>query len=133
MKQYAQKQIAALVAKFAAEAKRAAEGPDADAVHDLRVSIRRLSRGLRVFTRFFPPKSCKHIRRELSELMSAAAEVRDRDIAAELLEKAGVAQRARPVIALGNQRREAAEALQQALQNVLARHAPREWKGVLEL
>ncbi len=133
MKTYAQQQVAGLMARFVAEAKRAAETPDADAVHDLRVSIRRLSRGLRAFTQFFPPKSCKYIRRELSELMDAAAEVRDRDIAADLMEEAGIAQRARPVIALGAQRRESAEILQQALQNVLAQRAPREWKEVLQL
>ncbi len=133
MKKYAQGRIGALIAKLTAEAKRAAANPDADAVHDLRVSIRRLSRGLRVFAQFFPGKSSKRVRRELSELMDAAAEVRDRDIAADLLVKAGVAKHGRPVIALGKQRRGAAEALQAALQGWHGRNAPREWKAALEL
>ena len=133
MKQYAQTQIAALLGKLSLEARRAAENADADAVHDLRVSIRRLSRGLRVFAQFFPGKSWKRIRRELSGLMDAAAEVRDRDIAIELLQKAGVAQGARILTTLESQRRQAAEALQTALRSWRERNATRQWKGALEL
>ncbi len=133
MKKYAQGRIGALFAKLIAEAKRAAENPDADAVHDLRVSIRRLSRGLRVFAQFFPGKASKRVRRELAELMDAAAGVRDRDIAIDLLVKAGLAKRARPAIALAKQRRGSAEALQHALQGWHERNAPREWKAALEL
>ena len=133
MKKYAQTRVAELIAKLTAEAKHAAENADETAVHDLRVAIRRLSRGLRVFARFFPGNSWKRIRLELSELMDAAAHVRDRDIAVELLEKAGVAKRARVITALGKERIAAAETLREALREWLSRNAPRQWKGALEL
>ncbi len=133
MKKYAQIRIADLIAKVAAQAKHAAEVTDEAAIHDLRVAIRRLSRGLRVFAQFFPGKSWKQIRLELSQLMDAAAHVRDRDIAVELLEKAGVAKRARVITTLAKERTAAAEALGAALRDWLGRDAPRQWKGALEL
>jgi CHAD domain-containing protein len=133
MKKYAQMRIAELVAKLTAQAKHAADNADEAAVHDLRVAIRRLSRGLRVFGQFFPGKSWKQIRLELSELMDAAAEVRDRDIAVELLENAGVAKRAPVIAAIGKERSAAAKALRETLHDWLSRNAPRQWRGALEL
>lgn len=133
MKKYAQSRIAALLSKLSSEARRTAASPDADAVHDLRVTIRRLSRGLKAFSQFFPGKSWKRIRRELSGLMSCAADVRDRDVALELLQKAGVAQNARVAAALTNDRAAAAQTLQDALDDWRKRNAARQWKGALEL
>jgi CHAD domain-containing protein len=133
MKKYAQARIAALIGKLAAQAKRAAEDPDDEAVHDLRVSIRRLSRGLRVFAQFFPGKSRKQARRELSDLMDCAAGVRDRDIAMQLLEKAGVEPKAGVIAAIAKERTVAAKALQRALGEWHERDAPRQWRGALGL
>lgn len=131
MKKYAQARIGALIANLTSQAKHTLENADADAVHDLRVAIRRLSRGLRAFAQFFPAKSWKPIRRELSGLMDCAADVRDRDIAMELLEKAGVPANARVFGALRKDRAAAAEGLRQALDEWGERNAVREWKGAL--
>lgn len=133
MKKYVQTRIAALIQRFAAMARRAAQNPDQEAVHDLRVSIRRLSRGLRTFAEFFPGKSWKQIRHELSRIMDCAAAVRDRDIALELLSKAGVASRARVMTRLAADRAGAAKALQAALQDWQNRNLSRQWKGALGL
>lgn len=133
MKKFAQMQIAALIAKLTAQVKHAAENADEAAVHDLRVAIRRLSRGLRAFGQFFPGKSWKQIRLELSELMDKAAAVRDRDIAVELLEEAGVANRAQIITTLGKERSAAAKALRAALHDWIGRDTPRQWKGALSL
>lgn len=133
MKKYAQMRTAELIAKLAVRVKEAVETVDEPAVHDLRVAIRRLSRGLRVFGQFFPGKSWKQIRMELSELMDKAAEVRDRDIAVGLLEKAGVAKSAQVITALGKERSAAANALREALHDWMSRNAQRQWKGALEL
>ncbi len=133
MKKYAQQQIAARIAKLALQAGRAMKNADADAIHDLRVAIRRLSSGLKAFAGCFPAKTAKQIRRELSELMDKAAEVRNRDVAAELLEKAGVLPRARVMTAMAKQRLTAAEALQAELREWRKRNAARQWKGALEL
>lgn len=133
MKKYAQTRILGLVAKLSAEAKRASEDANDEAVHDLRVAIRRLSRGLRAFAPFLPEKSWKEIRRALSGLMRLAADVRDRDIARELLGKAGMNANARVMGKLGKDRGAAAGALRHALQDWITRDAARQWKGALEL
>lgn len=133
MKKYVQTRIAALIQRLAAMAKRAADNPDNVAVHDLRVTIRRLSRGLRSFAEFFPGKSWKKIRHELSAIMDCAAAVRDRDIAIELLAKAGVAPKARVMTRLAADRAVAAKALQETLEDWQRRNAPRQWKEALEL
>ena len=67
------------------QVRRAAKHPDEEAIHDLRVSIRRLSRCLRLFSPLYPGSSWKKVRNRLKVLMEAAGEVRDRDIAAKLL------------------------------------------------
>src|ERR1051326_5383177 len=84
MRDFVQRQTTDLLAKLSAEIERAAGDRDPDAIHDLRVAIRRLSRCLRVFSQFYPGRSWKKARAQLSELMHAAGAVRDRDIALEL-------------------------------------------------
>lgn len=74
-----------MLRRLAYEVSRAAKSGDADAIHDLRVAIRRFSRCLQVFSQFYPGNSWKKIRRRLAGLMEAAGAVRDLDIAMELL------------------------------------------------
>jgi len=113
--------------------KRTDEGADADSVHDLRVAIRRLSRALRSFAQFFSGKQWKRIRKELSQLMDAAAAVRDNDVALELIDKAGAGKRARVALTLQARRREAEAELREELQNWQGRGFSREWREALEL
>ena len=63
MRDYALAQTAILLRRLAFQANRAARTGDADAVHDLRVAIRRLSRCLRTFAQFYPDNSWKRMRR----------------------------------------------------------------------
>jgi hypothetical protein len=65
--------------------------------------------------------------------MDAAANVRDRDIVAQLLEKAGVAKEAPIFGKLAQERDAAAQALQQALAAWMKADSARAWTGVLEL
>lgn len=58
---------------------------DEEAVHKLRVSIRRFSQAIRVFRQYVPRRPSRRIQRRLRTLMRAAGEVRDRDIAMKLL------------------------------------------------
>jgi CHAD domain-containing protein len=90
MREYVRSQTATLLRTLALQINRAARQGDPDAVHDLRVAIRRLSRCLRVFAQFYPGDSWKKMRRRLAGLMDACGAVRDRDIAIELVEKAGL-------------------------------------------
>ncbi|MDE3167410.1 MAG: CHAD domain-containing protein, partial [Acidobacteriota bacterium] len=113
MRDFARLQTAVLLRRLAYEVNRVARdgAAAADPVHDLRVAIRRLSRCLRAFAPVYPGNSAKRIRRSLRELMQAAAEVRDRDIAAQLLLEAGTAESAGPLRHLASQREEAARRL----------------------
>ena len=133
MRQYARTQTANLLRRLALQVNRAARDGGADSVHDLRVVIRRLSRCLRVFSQFYPPHSWKRIRRRLSGLMAAAAAVRDRDIAVELLGQAGVSPQAAVVVQLVEQRREAGRRLLLEIRRWKSRGFSRKWRSRLEL
>src|SRR5207247_11327085 len=93
MRKFAGSQTGILLRRFASRVRRTAKEADAEAIHHLRVAIRRLRRCLQVFSEFYPDGSWKKIRRRLALLMDAAGEVRDRDIALELLAAARISAR----------------------------------------
>ncbi len=133
MRQYALHQTGLLLHKFTAQLERSEAADDAESIHDLRVSIRRLSRCLRVFSDFYPGRSWKRIRRKLSELMQAAGAVRDCDIALELLNEAGIPDRATVVKEISAERLESARDLAAELRRWKRRAYPRKWRGKLKL
>ena len=63
---------------------------DAEAIHKLRVAIRRFTQALRVFQDSFEPAHIRKIRRRLRKLMELCGVARNCDIALEVLEAAGV-------------------------------------------
>jgi len=71
--------------QLAAAIEAALATPDAEAVHALRVAIRRLEPSLDVFGHYGSDKKGKKIRRRLLEILALAGEVRDCDVALELL------------------------------------------------
>lgn len=90
MRKLVRSQSTKLLKKLDAELRSVIRKPkDADAIHDLRVSIRRLLRGLRVFEAWFEPKPVKSFRRRLRKLMEHCAAARNCDIAIEVLRTAG--------------------------------------------
>ncbi len=131
MREYARQQTAILLRRLAFQLNRAARNGDAEAIHDLRVAIRRLNRGLRVFAQFYPDDSWKRIRRRLARLMKMAGEVRDRDIARELLAHAGVAPRAAIVARLEAERGKARHELLQEIRRWKNRNFYRKWRSRL--
>jgi CHAD domain-containing protein len=133
MRKFTHSQVDTLLRRLAAQVKRTAETADADSVHDLRVAIRRLSRALRSFAQFFPGKQWKRIRKELSSLMDAAGALRDNDVALELLEKAGIAKRARVALALQSRRSAAEAKLREELELWQASNSAHRWREALEL
>ena len=133
MREYVILQTGALLRRVASRMTQAAHAADADAVHHLRVAIRRLSRSLRVFAQFYPRDSRKQLRRRLADLLDACGGVRDRDIAIGLLRKAGMAATAPLVRRLGAERRAAARELQMQLQDWKPRGFTRQWRNRLEL
>jgi CHAD domain-containing protein len=133
MRAYVQFQTGLLLRRFATQVTRTARTADADSIHDLRVSIRRLSRGLRVFAQFYPPHSWKPVRRRLADLMDSCGSVRDFDIAIGLLKQAGVRVTTPLVRQLRVKRIAAARELQLELQGWKARSVSRQWRLRLEL
>ncbi len=90
MRDYALERGALLLRRLAFQMHRAARLRDPESIHDLRVSIRRFQQCLVVFGQFYPRGQAKKIRRRLHQIMQVAGEVRNRDIALELLEKSGL-------------------------------------------
>jgi CHAD domain-containing protein len=129
---YARAQARKRLDKLAAEVERAAAEPNPDAIHDLRVSIRRFGQSLRIFGRFFPAGKRKRARKRMKKAMDLAAEIRDRDIAVELLAKAGLAE-AEAAKMLAEERGRAGEALVQAVQRWQGKDFARKWGAQLEL
>jgi len=134
MRQYARLETSALLLRLASQVDRVAEAPHADAIHDLRVSIRRLSRCLRVFAQFYPRRSWRKLRRQLGVLMDTAGAVRDLDIAAALLAQAGISRRAAIMARLSAERRRNSRALQAEARHWKKGHRlTRGWRRRLEL
>jgi CHAD domain-containing protein len=133
MREYVGLQTGILLRRVASQMTHAAHTPDADAIHDLRVAIRRLSRCLRLFAQFYPGHSRKQLRRRLSDLLDACGDVRDRDIAIGLLRHAGVAADSLLVRRLDTARRVAGRELQLELQRWKPRGFSRLWRNRLEL
>src|SRR5258706_12910542 len=90
MHDYVRLQTAILLRRLAFLVSRTAKSADHEAVHDLRVAIRRLNRCLRAFSQFYPGQSWKKVRRRLSHLMDGAGGRRDRAIAAQMLQQPGM-------------------------------------------
>src|ERR1700733_4274247 len=85
MHDYAIEQMNRLLTTLAFQVHRAAKKPGPDEIHDLRVSIRRFSQGLELFSDFFPKWELKKIRRMLKRMMQLTSSIRDRDITLEFL------------------------------------------------
>jgi CHAD domain-containing protein len=133
MRQYARQQASTLLRRLAFQVNRAARSAEPEAIHDLRVSIRRLSRCLRVFAPCFPGRSWKKARRDLARLMKPAGRVRDRDITLELLAQCGIPARAAVVRRIEAERREAAGDLVAQLRRWERRDFSHRWRARLEL
>jgi CHAD domain-containing protein len=85
MHDYAVDQMNRLLTTLAFQVHRAAKKAGPDEIHDLRVSIRRFSRGLQLFSDFFPKWEIKKIDRMLKRMMRLTSSIRDRDITLEFL------------------------------------------------
>ncbi len=90
IQEFARERAALLLRRLAFCMNRAARLHDADSIHDLRVSIRRMQQCLVVFHQCFPRGQVKKIRARLRRIMQIAGQIRNRDIALELFEKSGL-------------------------------------------
>lgn len=130
MRQFAAAQAKRLLGKLAFQVRHAARHPDEEAIHDLRVSIRRFGGCVREFRQFFPRHQTKKILRRLEKMMRLAAEMRNRDIAIKLI---GGAAEAVLAANLRDQREEARRKLSRALVEWRRRDFSRKWRPWLDL
>ncbi len=130
--QFVTQQTIRLLDRLARQAAHTLHSSDADAVHDLRVAIRRFVQALAVWKPCFPTRERRRIRRDLKELMGFAGEVRDRDIAMELLADESSNEAAALSAKLQIGRKEAAKVLSAVLGRWVARKSPsKERNGLL--
>jgi CHAD domain-containing protein len=122
MQDYALDRGALLLRRLAFQMHTAARLRNAESIHDLRVSIRRFQQCLAVYGQFFPSGQTKKIRRRLHQIMEIAGEIRNRDIALELLEKSHLPEEA----ALAAKWREEARQLRGDLLRLLGRWGRRD-------
>jgi CHAD domain-containing protein len=135
---YAVKETKLRLKRFSKNLRRAAKHPeDPEAIHDLRVSIRRVVQACKTFSDLLDPAPVKKLRRRLHKVMDLCAAVRNCDVALTLLDQVGVTSGA-SVSRLKKTRGDAAEKLRRSLKKERSkRHAPpdprshpkeREWK-----
>ena len=133
MDQFASAQASRLLGKLAFQVRHAAKHPNEEAIHDLRVSIRRFSQSVREFRQFFPRHQTKKILKQLDKVMDLAAEMRNRDVAIELIGGDGVAVESVFAVTLGAEREEAKRNLTRALVQWRRRDFSRKWRPWLAL
>ena len=117
------KVLSKLLEVLVAEMNRTAETVGVEAVHDLRVSVRRASEGLRIFGD--QVKHARRLRREIGPIREMAAAVRDRDVTRQLLRRNRLPAGDPACIYLQGQRDLAASQLQEFLRSQLREDRPR--------
>jgi CHAD domain-containing protein len=133
VRDYAAEQTSMLLRRLAFQASRTAKMADVEAVHDLRVSIRRLAQCLRLFSQFFPREKTKKIQQKLEAVMDLASEVRNRDIARQLLAGPLPLPNSSLARVLSHERSEAERSLVAALQRWNRRSFHKRWRSRLGL
>jgi len=133
MRDYATGQVADLLRRTAFQANRACVLKHADSVHDLRVSIRRLTQCLRAFGQFLPQGRVKKIRQNLKVTLDLASQVRNRDVALELLPRVALPPESSLLETLRAERTETENALVAELKLWEKRGVQRKWRSRLGL
>ena len=131
MPEFAASQAADLLRRTGFQANRVCSQGNAISIHDLRVSIRRLTECLRVFGPLLPRDGAKKVRRRLRTAMDLASQVRNHDIAAELLRRAAAPPDSPILQALAAERTEAGHALAAELKRWRNRGVQKKWRARL--
>jgi CHAD domain-containing protein len=133
MRGYALQQTRTMLRRLAFQVNQTARQCDTEAVHDLRVAIRRFAQCLRLFEPYFPEGEARKIRHKLKRIMTAAAAVRDRDIAADLLQAAGIPKQAAVMAAIQQQRQQSVHELMDIIRRARHNSFSRQWRLKLGL
>jgi len=109
---FASRQTHAALVQVSARLRQASKHPgDPEAIHDLRVSIRRFTQCLRTFEGLFDPIAAGRVRKRLRKLLKLCGAVRNCDIAMELLPMAGLPENDPAYAHLRQRRNDTEEAL----------------------
>ena len=112
---YAVKETKLRLKRFSKNLRHAAKHPeDPEAIHDLRVSIRRVVQAFKTFSDLLDPAPVKKLRKRLHKMMDLCAAVRNCDVGLVLLDQIGVTT-GTSVSRLKKMRGEAAEKLHRRL------------------
>ena len=133
VRRFAARQAEERLGRLTAEISHVVQSHDADAVHDLRTSIRRLAQTLDMFEPFFRNGHPLRIRRKLKRIMVLAGEVRNCDVALKLLTESGKAGGADAAARLRSRRRECLHELIAVLKNWQMKNSPARWNAELEV
>jgi len=119
--------------RMAAQARRTLVSPDPEAIHDLRVSIRRLMASLDLFDSGLGEHGGRKIRKRVKKLLNLAGAVRDCDVAAKYVEKVTTepSASAQLLAAIQAQRNAAAPPLLRGLQERLDPQSLAKWRAKL--
>ncbi len=126
---FAVAQATRLLERLAFQINGAVHSPQADAIHDLRVAIRRFAQVLSACKACFPPRPVRKIRRRLKPIMTLAGQVRDTDVALQLIASAGAKSLEAQLCA---RRKTAAKSLVASLKHWTARKSVSKWRSALE-
>jgi CHAD domain-containing protein len=133
IEEYASAQTEALLERLARQVGHTAKRCDPESIHDLRVEVRHLANCLRVFKQLFPERPRQKIRRQLQAIKNLAGEVRNRDIALEVLLSVLSTPDEKLSTQLTHEREKAKRELVKALQRLTRRNLFRKWHGTLGL
>ena len=87
MKRFASRQIAVLAVQLKQNLQAASRRQDEEAIHKMRVSIRRYVQSLVMFEDYLPPGRSKKVWKQLRPLLRRSSKVRDLDVAILFLKK----------------------------------------------
>lgn len=133
LRDHVRSHTATLLRRMAFEVRQTAVRNHPDAIHDLRVSIRRLRECLGAFACVYPPGPHKKIRKRLRRLMKCTERVRSADIALDLLAGAGMPKTAPLLCQLRSERAMYAGMLQEEIAALSTRSFSRHWREGLGL
>ena len=128
LQEYVKCQSEARLHRFAYELGRSRRATDPDAVHDVRVSIRRYESCLATFEAFFPARAAQKFHRRLKDVLKPAGAVRDRDIALELAKDAGLTAGSPLAQALSEQRKQLAKRFQDGVKHWSKQNSSDKWR-----
>jgi len=133
MLQFANAQLASRLGQLTFQVRRTANVQDADSIHDLRVAIRRFSQSVVAFSSLLPKQETKKILKRLNRMMDAAGKVRDRDVALDFLDGAGVSGEDSLRARIINERAEAERDLVEKTRRWSRANLSGKWRSALRL